>query len=119
MTEESNTLLSYGSEIGNVLWFDQKKGFGFIKIITPKSEFLDREVFVHYSNINSVNSFKKLYPGENVSLNVVKNTDEDNDGKEYICQNVSGLLGSRLLVDNDNYLIKVIKKRQRVTNEEQ
>ena len=56
---------------GKVKWFDQKKGFGFIKIITPKSEFLDREVFVHYSNINSVNSFKKLYPGENVSFDVI------------------------------------------------
>ena len=118
MTEESNTPPSYGSEIGNVLWFDQKKGFGFIKIMTPTSEFLDREVFVHYSNINSVNTFKKLYPGENVSLNVVKNT-EENNGKEYICQNVSGLLGSQLLVDNENYLIKVIKKRQSATNEEQ
>ena len=74
MTEESNTPPSYGSEIGNVLWFDQKKGFGFIKIITPSSDFLDKEVFVHYSNITSVNTFKKLYPGENVSLNVIKNT---------------------------------------------
>ena len=119
MTEESNTPPSYGSEIGNVLWFDQKKGFGFIKIITPSSEFLNREVFVHYSNINSVNTFKKLYPGENVSLNVVKNTGENNDGKEFICQNVSGLLGNKLLVDNENYLIKVIKKRPRTTNEEQ
>jgi cold shock CspA family protein len=118
MTEESNTPPSYGSEIGNVLWFDQKKGFGFIKIMTPSSEFLDREVFVHYSNINSVNTFKKLYPGENVSLNVVKNT-EENNGKEYICQNVSGLLGSQLLVDNENYLIKVIKKRQSASNEGQ
>lgn len=117
MTEESNTPPSYGSEIGNVLWFDQKKGFGFIKIMTPSSEYLDREVFVHYTNINSVNTFKKLYPGENVSLNVVKNT-EENNGKEYICQNVSGLLGSQLLVDNENYVIKVIKKRQHVTNEE-
>ena len=119
MTEESNTPPAYGNEIGNVLWFDQKKGFGFVKIISPNSEFLNREVFVHYSNISSNSSFKKLYPGENVSLNVVKNTSENNEGKEYICENVSGLLGSSLLVDNENYLIKVIKKRQRTTNDEQ
>ena len=65
MTEESNNPpTSYGNEIGTVLWFDQKKGFGFIKIISPNSEFLNREIFIHYSNIVSRNSFKKLFPGE-------------------------------------------------------
>ena len=120
MTEESNNPpTSYGNEIGTVLWFDQKKGFGFIKIISPESEFLNREIFIHYSNIVSRNSFKKLFPGENVSLNVVKNTSENNEGKEYISQNVTGLFGSDLLVDNENYVIKVIKKRQRPTNGEE
>ena len=40
MTEESNTApsLAYGNEIGNVLWFDQKKAFGFVKINKPESE---------------------------------------------------------------------------------
>ena len=57
--------------------------------------------------------------GENVSLNVVKNTNENNEGKEYISQNVTGLFGSDLLVDNENYVIKVIKKRQRPTNVEE
>ena len=119
MTEESNNPpTSYGNEIGTVLWFDQKKGFGFIKIISPDSEFLNREIFIHYSNIVSRNSFKKLFPGENVSLNVIKNTSENNEGKEYISQNVTGLFGSNLLVDNENYVIKVIKKRQRPTNVE-
>ena len=40
MTEEK--------EIGNVLWFDQKKGFGFLKIITPETEHLNKEIFVHF-----------------------------------------------------------------------
>ena len=57
MTEERKI----GSEIGNVLWFDQKKGFGFIKIITPGSEYLNKEIFVHFSSVLSVNNFKKLY----------------------------------------------------------
>ena len=29
MTEE----MKVGNEVGNVIWFDQKKGFGFVKII--------------------------------------------------------------------------------------
>ncbi len=118
MTEEnsnsnsnSNSNQSYGSEVGNVVWFDQKKGFGFVTIITPGSEFTGREIFVHYTSIKSHNNFKKLLPGENVSLNIVKNTSENNNGKEYISQNVTGLYGSRLLVDNEQYLMKVIRKR--------
>ena len=118
MTEESNTPPTYGSEIGNVLWFDQKKGFGFVKIINPESEYIGKDIFVHYSNILSNSSFKKIYPGENVSLNVIKNTSKSSEGKEYICENVGGLFGNNLLVDNENYLIKVIKKRQETKNEE-
>ena len=112
MTEENNNSnQSYGSEVGNVLWFDQKKGFGFVKIITPTSDFSGREIFVHYTSIQSQNRFKKLLPGENVSLNIVKNTDENNNGKEFISENVTGLYGSNLLVDNDQYIMKVIRKR--------
>ena len=33
MTEE----MKVGTEVGNVIWFDQKKGFGFVKILTPGS----------------------------------------------------------------------------------
>ena len=72
MTEENNT--TYGKEVGNVIWFDQKKGFGFIRIITPNSEFLNKEIFVHYSNINCLSRFKKLYPGENVSVAIAESS---------------------------------------------
>ena len=119
MTEETITAAkTMGNEVGNVIWFDQKKGFGFIKIITPESEYLEKEVFVHYSSVKSQNRFKKLYPGENVSLNVIKNTGENTNGKEHICDNVTGLYGTSLLVDLPNFIIKVIKKRDHVVDEE-
>ncbi len=105
MTEEMNI----GTEVGNVVWFDQKKGFGFVKIINPNSEYLGKEIFVHFSSINAQSNFKKLYPGENVSLDVERNTDDSN--KEFVSKNIGGLYGSPLLVDNDTYIIKVIKKR--------
>ena len=119
MTEETITAAkTMGNEVGNVIWFDQKKGFGFIKIITPKSEYLEKEVFVHYSSVKSENRFKKLYPGENVSLDVVKNTDTNASGKEFICSNVSGLYGSPLLVDLTNFIFKVIRRRDTSTPDE-
>ena len=114
MTEE----MKVGNEVGNVIWFDQKKGFGFVKIITPNSEYLGKEIFVHFSSIQSENSFKKLYPGENVSLDVEKNTDENANGKELISKNVSGLFGSQLLVDNQTYIYKVIRRRPRDENQD-
>ena len=89
MTEENSNSPTHTSEVGNVIWFDQKKGFGFIKVITPGSEMLNKEIFVHYSSIQSVNRFKKLYPGENVSLDIAKNTDENIKGKEYILKSIS------------------------------
>lgn len=110
MTEEMNNDVSYGSEVGNVIWFDQKKGFGFVRIINPGSKFLNNEIFVHYSTINSESNFKKLYPGENVSLNVEEN--EGDETKKFIGKNVTGLFGSALLVDNEIYSLKVIRKRR-------
>ena len=115
MTEENNNAVEnavgneVGNEVGNVVWFDQRKGFGFIKIITPGSSFLNKDIFVHFSSVQSQNRFKKLYPGENVSLNVVKNTNDS--GKEYTCSNVTGLYGTPLLVDLPDFIIKVIKNK--------
>lgn len=101
-----------GKEIGNVLWFDQKKGFGFVKVITPDSGLNGNEVFVHYSQIQCESSYKKLYPGENVSLNVDENAGSDDPKKKYVSSEITGLFGSKLLVDNDEYIIKVIRKRE-------
>jgi CspA family cold shock protein len=120
MTEEEMTTettssrlpeMNIGTEVGNVVWFDQKKGFGFVRILTPESEYLGKEIFVHFSSINSQNNFKKLYPGENVSLDVERNSEGDTSGKEFSSKNVSGLYGSLLLVDNPTYLLKVIRRR--------
>ena len=108
MTEETNHS-TFGNHVGNVMWFDQKKGYGFVKVINPDSEFLNKEIFVHYSSIKSENDFKKLFPGENVSLNVERNEKDTN--KEFVSNNVTGLFGSRLLVDNENHIMKVIKKQ--------
>ena len=47
------------TNIGKVLWFDHKKGWGFIRVINPDSEYLDKEVFVHYSTIECNSSFRR------------------------------------------------------------
>ena len=104
MTEETK----YGDEIGKVIWFDKNKGYGFLRVISETNN-LDKEVFIHYSNILSEVPYKKLFPGECVSLTIIHNPDIE--GKEYSCKNVTGVFGTKLLCEDDEYIHKVIHKR--------
>ena len=97
-------------EVGKVIWFDRKKGFGFVKLVNPDSELYNTDVFVHFTSIVCESDFKLLYPGEYISLDVKENTGDD--GKKYTTENITGLYGTALMVDNKDYLIKVIRKRK-------
>ncbi|MCX7017693.1 MAG: cold-shock protein [bacterium] len=50
---------------GKVKWFNEQKGFGFIK---PDS---GDDVFVHFSSIQA-DGYKKLEEGDSVTFDVVK-----------------------------------------------
>ena len=98
---------------GRVKWFNHRKGYGFVEIITPDSEYLNKDIFLHYSHIETENTFKKVFPGEYVSLNVITNNEENNEGKEYICDHVKGIHGYPLLIDNEKYMYKIIEKKNK------
>jgi len=100
-------------EIGQVVWFDRKKGFGFVKVVNPESELFEKELFIHYTSIQCENSFKILYPGETVSMNVEKNPDQGEGQKEFLVSNVKGVFGAPLMIDNDRYIFRVIRKSTR------
>ena len=53
------------AEIGVVKWFNNDKGYGFIKRETGE------DVFVHHTAIQS-NGFRSLQEGQSVQFNVVK-----------------------------------------------
>ena len=36
------------SEVGQVVWFDRKKGFGFVKVENPDSELFEKELYSLY-----------------------------------------------------------------------
>jgi CspA family cold shock protein len=50
---------------GEVLWFEKKRGFGFIK---PEDG--SKDIFVHFSGIVSEQSFKELEKGQKVEFEV-------------------------------------------------
>ena len=104
-------MTEFGSEIGQVLFFDHKKGWGFIKIIKSSNEYEGKDIFTHFSSINCVNEFKKIHPGEYVSLDVEENPGEKDDSKKLQSKNVTGLFGNQLLIDNKDHIYRVIKKR--------
>ena len=48
--------------VGNVKWYDTKKGYGFVTVVSPDSNNLGKDIFVHYSNINVTDGYRRLFP---------------------------------------------------------
>lgn len=62
---------------GTVKWFNEKKGYGFIK-----DEESGNDVFVHFSGINQ-DGFKTLSEGESVSFDI-EETDRGPQAKNVL-----------------------------------
>ena len=57
MTEDSMVVdnNSENSLVGRVNWFNRRKGFGFITVVTPNIELTNTDVFFHFSEIKTDN----------------------------------------------------------------
>ena len=102
MTEE-NTMQEFGTHMGRVLRFFNRKGYGFIQDLSN-----DETYFVHNKGITvSGDIYRKLYPGEYVSYNLV-----EREGKQ-VCSGVRGIMGYPLLVENEDHMYRVFPKESR------
>jgi len=99
--------MTENTEVGKVKFFDHKKGYGFVEVINPESKHVNTEHFLHYSEIKCDSNFKKVIPGEIVSMTVAPK--EDDEGKT-VCKNVCGLFGTKLLIDSDQYTYRIRSK---------
>ena len=99
--------MTENTEVAKVKFFDHKKGYGFVEVINPDSKYVGTEHFLHFSEINCESKFKKVIPGEIISLTVAP---KDGDNGKTICKNVCGLHGSKLLIDNEQYMYRVRSK---------
>ena len=93
-------------------WFN-RKGYGFVNVMTSDSDHTGNDLFVHLSGINISNGgYKSLYPGEYVSFDL----DKAEDGR-FNCVNVTGVLGGPLLVEHSDYRYKYYEKKPRNMNQ--
>ena len=95
-------------------WFN-RKGFGFINVVSSDNEHTGNDLFVHLSGINVSNDgYKCLYPGEYVSFDL----GTGRDGRPA-CVNVTGVLGGPLLTENPDYRYKYFSRVSRNDRQEQ
>ena len=103
------------SLVGSVKFFDTKKGWGFITVLSQGVDQSNTEVFVHFSNLNvSDNAYKRLFPGEYVSFSIGKNK----QGQDT-CIDVTGVMGGPLLADHPEHRYKIYPKDSRPSRSEE
>tara|TARA_B100000949_G_scaffold158861_1_gene139857 strand:+ start:131 stop:553 length:423 start_codon:yes stop_codon:yes gene_type:complete len=94
-------------------WFN-RKGFGFINVVSSDNEHTGNDLFVHLSGINvSNNGYKCLYPGEYVSFDL----GVGRDGRPA-CVNVTGVLGGPLLTEHPEFRYKYFSRVSRNEREQ-
>lgn len=90
---------------GCVKWFDSRKGYGFVTCMDRDTEYSDKDIFIHYSSISVDGHYKKVFPGEYISFNV-----DTNEDKQNVTKNVRGVMDGPLLVENESYNYRVVRK---------
>ena len=82
--------------VGCVKWFNSKPGFGFITYKDASGQ--EKDVFVHYSNLQCVNKThnKYLIVGEYVEFVLSK---VESDKHQYQASHVTGIQGGKLMCE--------------------
>tara|TARA_B100000575_G_C23034564_1_gene595546 strand:- start:445 stop:804 length:360 start_codon:yes stop_codon:yes gene_type:complete len=98
--------------VGCVNWFDSKKGFGFVTVLTPELDQTGNDLFIHFSNIQVEDDYKRVYPGEYIEFELGQSP----DGRPC-CTSVTGLYGGNLLTQNKDHKYKIFPKNRRENEE--
>ena len=88
------------SYVGQVKWFNNRLGYGFITIISECGR-KNEDVFVHQQHIiPKTSEYRSLQQGEYVSFNLGK-TDSEGESSKHDSQalNVTGVFGGTLMCD--------------------
>ena len=96
-TQETSSVVDSTAErfVGQVKWFNNKAGYGFIT--ARDGVHAAKDIFVHYSTVNVTNSqYKYLVQGEYVEFAVETST---KDNHEIQAVAVSGIKGGALMCE--------------------
>ena len=96
-TQETSSAVDSTSErfVGQVKWFNNKAGYGFLT--ARDGENAGKDIFVHYSTVNVTNSqYKYLVQGEYVEFSIETST---KDNHEIQAVAVSGIKGGSLMCE--------------------
>ena len=113
-SEQDTTVVPLSADrlLGQVKWFNNKAGYGFITV--NDGDFSGKDIFIHYSAIRVTNSqYKYLVQGEYVEFSLVKSS---TDGHEFQAVDISGvkcflpgsLAAANKITDFESYLGKTI-----------
>ena len=87
--------------IGQIKWFNNKAGYGFITKTNEGGKCTD--IFVHYTAIRVTNSqYKYLVQGEYVEFEIIKS---EKGAHEFQAMNVSGIDGGQLICETQRRLM--------------
>ncbi len=94
---------------GQVKWFNNKAGYGFITVCS--GEHKDKDIFTHYSGIRVTNSqYKYLIQGEYVEFNLTKSSNENH---EFQSLDITGICGGPLMCEtrkvSSSLLVQVLE----------
>ena len=93
MTSETAPIVNSKRCIGQVKWFNNKAGYGFI----TTSDEEKNDIFTHYSNIQVDNSqYKYLVQGEYVEFNMSEST---NTNHKIQATNITGIQQGKLMCE--------------------
>jgi len=85
--------------LGQVKWFNNKAGYGFITVSDGEVE--KKDIFIHYSSIRVTNSqYKYLVQGEYVEFTLIKSS---NTAHEYQATDVAGIKGGSLMCETRRF----------------
>lgn len=98
MSTETTSSQKQERILGKVKWFNNKTGYGFITV--NDNQYTDKDIFVHYSDINvSDSQYKYLVQGEYVEFLLEK---MDSEKHEFKATGVTGINGGTIMCETRN-----------------
>ena len=95
---EQVTMVSDSRLVGQVKWFNNKAGYGFVTV--REGEYANKDIFAHYSALRVTTSqYKYLMEGEYVEFDLVKT---EGGKHEYQATDISGIKGGGLMCETRN-----------------